>query len=685
MAFFSEQKFLEELDKLNPEQRLAVDTIDGPVMVIAGPGSGKTQILTLRVANILRLTDVSPSNILCLTFTDAAAKNMQERLSRFLGSEAYKVHIHTFHGFCSSIINTHPDRFVERFGLNARPIEDYTRLELFKKIIGAESITNPLTREVFDQGLMYLKGINKSIGTLKKAGIEAKDFDVIIQNLELEIEVLKQFLPSIIEATNLLLNKKENKLKFHELIRLLAQDMNSAGDLITQKTGTKDRFSYVVDLGLVLTAKLKELDDGSTTLTKIKEYLAKQLKKDKSNNDILSIESKLPRFKGLVAINYKYTEEMYKNSYYDFDDMILEVTNALQTDNELKLNLIEKYQYILVDEFQDTNGSQFNLIFELIDSEFNDDQPNIMVVGDDDQSIYKFQGATTQNIKEFFDKYSPVPISLQKNYRSSHCIVESSRSLANKLEEKITSIIPGLTKEITAHNHIPDSEIHKLKFDSQLEEYYYISNKIKELIDSGVSPSEIGVLSRKHSQLETLTESLKFFGVPVNYERGNNVMNNPKIRQLTIMMEFVDSLNSVDQYEKEYLLPEILAFDCFGISPEDIRNLALRITERNNEIKFLNKDLELGKIQKYVSWIDFILGFGKNNVESYPLSKGSNQNGLGDSQDGITGTSPLKEFYNITQFLFDLSKKAKQEPVEKIIDFLIGVDKILEDEEGYGE
>ena len=677
MAFFSELEFEKELEQLNPEQRLAVDTIDGPVMVIAGPGSGKTQILTLRVANILRLTDVSPSNILCLTFTDAAAKNMQERLSRFLGSEAYKVHIHTFHSFCSTIINQHSDRFVDRFGLNSRAIEDYTRLELFQKIIASESITNPLTREVFGQGLFYLKSINGTIGTLKKAGIEAEDFDIIIQNLELEIGIVQKFLPKIVEITSLSLTKKENKVVFESEVKVLAEELVATGKLVVQKFETQNYFSYIADFGQILTAKINEFENEEIGLKDLKEYLKRHLEKNKSGEDILKVESKLLKFKGLVSIYHKYTEEMYKNRFYDFDDMILEVNNILKNDVELKLNLLEKYQYILVDEFQDTNGSQFSLIFNLIDSEFNEEQPNIMVVGDDDQSIYKFQGATTQNIKEFYDKYNPVTVSLQKNYRSSHRIVESSRALANKLEEKIISIIPDLTKEISAHHNIPDSEIHKLKFDSQLEEYYFVSQKIKELIDSGVKPTDIGVLSRKHSQLETLTESLKFFGVPVNYERGNNVMNNPKIRQLILMMEFVDSLNSSDQYEKEHLLPEIFAFDCFGISGLEIRNLALEIVKRNSEIQLRNKDKDFANREKTIGWIDYILGLGERFGGSHPFLKGSNQNGLGDSLN--------PEFYNITQFLFDLSKKAKQEPVEKIIDFLIGVDKILEDEEGYGE
>src|SRR6201997_4323292 len=98
------QKFREEYQKLNPQQQLAVDSIEGPVMVIAGPGTGKTQILAARIGKILLETDTAPGNILCLTYTDAGAIAMRRRLLSFIGPDAYKVHIHTFHSFCNDII-----------------------------------------------------------------------------------------------------------------------------------------------------------------------------------------------------------------------------------------------------------------------------------------------------------------------------------------------------------------------------------------------------------------------------------------------------------------------------------------------------------------------------------------------------------------------------------------------------
>jgi DNA helicase II / ATP-dependent DNA helicase PcrA len=665
MPFFSEQEFLKELDRLNPEQRLAVDTIDGPLMVIAGPGSGKTQILTLRVANILRLTDINPHNILCLTFTDAASKNMQERLAKFLGVDAYKVHIHTFHSFCSSVINQYSDRFVERFGLGARAIEDFTRLELFKKILQVEPPTNPLAGFSSEHGFYHLNKINSAISKLKKAGIDKHSFNEILDHLECEIELLKDFVKDICEICEFNLNKTENKQKVHELINTFKQKLTECHHTKFAEIKTT---SFVKHLLEVLECKMKLLDKGEITLSKARECIKNLICKNKNNENVLELELKLHTYKGLAKIYASYHEEMYKNSFYDFDDMIMEVNQVLASDDEIKFNLIEKYQYILVDEFQDTNGSQFDLVFSLIDNEFNEGRPNVMVVGDDDQSIYKFQGATTTNILNFNNKYTPEIVSLQKNYRSSHKIVESSRTLAKLLDDKITDTLSDFTKHIVAHNDYNESEIHKLKFDSDLEENYQITIQIKELIESGVSADTIAVLSRSHKKLESICEFMTLFGLPVNYEKGNNVLHNSKINQLVTMMEFVDSLNKKNSYEKEHLLVQILSFDCFGFEPKEIRNLAVQIEKYNQRVRSENKELPFENRKKTLGWIDFILDLDKIKTS---LPQGEQE------------INP--EFQRLTQFFFDLSKKAQQEPVEKIIDYLVGVEKILEDNEGYGE
>src|SRR5882724_9841776 len=135
-----QQHFQEEYRKLNDQQRLAVDTTEGPVMVIAGPGTGKTQILAARIGKILLETDAAPANILCLTYTDAGTIAMRRRLLSFIGPDAYKVNIHTFHSFCNEIIQENLSRF-EKTALD--PISDLERIQLFKQLIDAFPKNNP--------------------------------------------------------------------------------------------------------------------------------------------------------------------------------------------------------------------------------------------------------------------------------------------------------------------------------------------------------------------------------------------------------------------------------------------------------------------------------------------------------------------------------------------------------------
>src|SRR5687767_3646529 len=138
-----QKKFQIEYKNLNTEQRKAVDTIEGPVMVIAGPGTGKTQILSARVGKILLETDVSPENILCLTYTDAGVIAMRKRLQNFIGPDAYKVNIYTFHAFCNDVIQENLSLF-EKTSLD--PISDLEEIELFQKLIDQFPHNHPLKR-----------------------------------------------------------------------------------------------------------------------------------------------------------------------------------------------------------------------------------------------------------------------------------------------------------------------------------------------------------------------------------------------------------------------------------------------------------------------------------------------------------------------------------------------------------
>src|SRR5258707_4765705 len=161
-----EKRFAEEYEKLNPQQRLAVDTIEGPVMVIAGPGTGKTQILAARIGKILLETDVAPQNILCLTYTDAGTIAMRRRLQSFIGPDADKVHIHSFHSFCNDIIQENLPLF-EKTSLD--PVSDLEKIQLFKALIDNFPKNHPLKRY---RGDVYFEMYNLQnlFSTMKREG-----------------------------------------------------------------------------------------------------------------------------------------------------------------------------------------------------------------------------------------------------------------------------------------------------------------------------------------------------------------------------------------------------------------------------------------------------------------------------------------------------------------------------------
>src|SRR5579871_4574287 len=184
------QKFREEYNRLNEQQQLAVDTIEGPVMVIAGPGTGKTQILAARIGKILLETDSLPENILCLTYTDAGAVAMRRRLLSFIGPDAYKVNIYTFHAFCNDIIQENLSLF-EKTSLDA--ISELERIELFKKLIDAFPKNHPLKRY---RGDVYFEigNLKNLFSMMKREGLKTelnnKKIDEYIESLSTRDEYI---------------------------------------------------------------------------------------------------------------------------------------------------------------------------------------------------------------------------------------------------------------------------------------------------------------------------------------------------------------------------------------------------------------------------------------------------------------------------------------------------------------
>jgi len=456
--------FTKSYSILNPAQKKAVDIIDGPVMVIAGPGTGKTQVLATRIANILRLTDTEPRSILALTFTESAAANMRERLVKMIGKTGYYVQITTFHSFCSEIISSNPEYFsIDR---DSEPLSDIERYDFFSQIIQDLNIEalKPLNRPLF-----YLRDIMKSISDLKRENISIEEFT---QMIEAESEELEE-------------------------------------------------------------------DLKKTARTKL--------------------EKKINKNKELVLIYDHYQKKLRSNLRYDFDDMIALVVEALGNNEDLLLDYQENLHYFLVDEYQDTNTAQ-NKVVDLLASYWREEKPNIFVVGDPNQSIYRFQGASVENALSFSDKYPQAEIiTLTQGYRCPQNIYDAAHSVIgeNNLtqEDTITPnlssnrlmILHQLNKKLEAHSPIK-STLNITVSPSLTVELVNLAHQLKELIENKkVDPTEIAVIFRNNKDATELKDILHRFEIDYEIDSSANILDIELIRQLLEYLRVIDKITDDDR------------------------------------------------------------------------------------------------------------------------------------------
>lgn len=542
--------FEQRLKKLNAEQRAAVETVEGPVMVIAGPGSGKTELLSLRVANILRTTDTAPGNILCLTFTDAAAFNMRERLSGLMGRDAYRVAIHTFHSFGVEIINRYPEYFYN--GATFVPADEITQIEILEDIFSGLKHNNPL-RSQHDEKFVYLNPVKKAIEYIKKAGLSPAEFKTVVE----ENKKAAAFADPIIQSV---FNDRISKKMFssaREAARTISNYESSPlpGSFKSLTAALADSLAEALDEA--------EEDDATGPLTAWKDDWTK-----KHDDGLRHLADALhaQKFDALADIYAAYMTRMHTDGYYDYNDMILDTIAMLESNLGVRLDLQERYQYILVDEFQDTNDAQMRLLRLLTDNDVHEGRPNIMVVGDDDQAIYKFQGAEISNILDFRKTYKePSLVVLKRNYRSTQAILDVARHVIKKGAARLENISAEMQKELIAANaDLKEGSIAHKEFSSRDMQYQWIAQEVKKVLAQGIPAQEIAVIARKHSDLEALVPYFHSAKVPVAYERQQNVLREPHILQLVAMARYVDSIMRKRE-DADDLLPEILSFPFWGI------------------------------------------------------------------------------------------------------------------------
>jgi DNA helicase II / ATP-dependent DNA helicase PcrA len=641
--------FEQRYKELNKQQKEAVDTIDGPLLVVAGPGSGKTEILSLRVGKILQESQVLASNILCLTFTDSATANMRKRLAGLIGQEAYRVAIHTFHNFCVEIIQKYPEYFYS--GAYFSPASELTQVQILEEIFEQLPHKNFLSSVHPEQGFVYLKDSLSLIGNLKKAGIEPGEFRKILNhNKKLTVEINDIIQDIFSEKIG-----KETISKVTISLEKLKKISDKLGEDFP-KLLFKNLAETVYETLKKATEKAEEISKTSP-LTAWKDDF---LKKDDEDNYVLKDTVYYEKLLAFADIYKDYRKSMLEKGYYDFDDMILDCKSALRQNPSLRYQIQEQYQYILVDEFQDTNGAQMELLELITDAPVNEGKPNIMVVGDDDQAVYKFQGAELSNILNFRKIFKEVKVvTMTKNYRSTQDILDIAREMIIKGEERLEKLYPEIEKNLISSNpNIKKGNIKHKEFTTSAHEYHFIAREIRKKIDGGENPEDIAIIARKHYQLEEIVAYLKGEKIYVRYEREQNVFKEPHIAQIIIMANFLTSLTNKHKDEADEYLPEILSFPFWNLKREEVWKISLSARRGENEKNWIEVMLE-SENQKIKDIASFLLELGvRSENESLekildsivgshiPLSEEDEDDNL-ENLPQINGgfVSPFKSFY----------------------------------------
>ena len=474
---FVEKNFETEYKKLNSDQKEAVESIDGPVMVVAGPGTGKTQMLALRIGNILKRGDAKPEDILALTFTNAGVISMRERLQKMIGDTAYRVNIFTFHSFCESIIKDFPFYFKKFTG--AKVLNDLERIEILEGILENNNFTELST---FNDEFYFLKDIIKAVNNIKKEGISPEEFEVSIPKW-------KDFL---FENEEVYYKKNYGEYK--------------KGDI-------------------------------------------KPTEKEK-------IEHKIKKANEIATIYTLYQKELDKKGRYDFSDMILSVLAELEINTDLKADLSERFQYFLVDEHQDTNQGQNRLLELMTDAPHLNGKANIFAVGDEKQSIYRFQGASRETFRNFENLYKDIKnITLFENYRSSQNILDAATSLIKHNTEL------DVTEHLNSHQENND-KVAIREFSNYKFELLFLAEDIKNKITSGVKPSEIAIIYRAHKYVYDIKSVFDNKQIPYTILSKAHILTDSNIKNLITLLRVVHNPNDEESLGKALFI-NFLGLDAY--------------------------------------------------------------------------------------------------------------------------
>lgn len=540
--------------RLNSAQRAAVDQIEGPLLVIAGPGTGKTQLLSARVANILTKTDTLPQNILCLTFTESGARNMRERLTQFIGQGAYDTTISTYHAFGGELLTRFPEYFTD--ARLERPIDELSKHQLLSGIVENLPYDNPLK-----QLRHHLGDLIATISEVKRALLDAQGLRAIArENLEFA-STINPDLARVFESFTTMPRSVAKALPFFTGISEAMQAPH------IQKKASSSPFGSLAHIaGDELETAIHTAEETIKT-TPLTTWKNRWLVKNEENSFVFAGSLENKRIQALADVCEQYQLQLAAHGWYDFDDMIIRAIQALETHADLRYTLQEQYLYILLDEFQDTNAAQLKLIEYLTDNPVHEGRPNVMAVGDDDQAIYAFQGAQYSNMRDFYQMYRDCSvITLTENYRSRPGILETSGHIAEQIKGRLSAAFPDLTKTLVAQNsNLPSEHISREEFRSDIAQNAWIAEEIDRLVTKGTPPHEIAILAPNHKYLTALVPYLNAKKIPVRYEKRENILDTPIVKELLLMCRLVLALGKQDEATADALWPEVLSLPFWRI------------------------------------------------------------------------------------------------------------------------
>lgn len=398
------------LDKLNERQKEAVLATEGPVLVLAGAGSGKTTVLVNRIAYMISEKHIRPWNILAITFTNKAAREMKDRIERLLGDTAKDMWIGTFHSVCVRILRSCID------------LLGYSRDFVIYDTADTKTVMKECLREL---------------------DIDEKSFPV------------------------------------RNVLSIISNAKNDLMDAATFENVYKSDYRMSI----------------------------------------------------IAKIYYRYQTKLRKNNAVDFDDIILNTVKILSENPDVLSKYQDKFQYILVDEYQDTNNSQYLLINLLAQA-----NRNLCVVGDDDQSIYKFRGANIGNILNFEDDYSDVQkITLDQNYRSTQNILDAANSVISNNKGR-------MGKSLWTSNG-DGNKVFIYTGTNEYDEARYIARQIKKHFDEQGSFSDCAILYRTNAQSRVIEEMLMRESVPYKVLSGLRFYDRKEIKDIIAYLRVVYNPN----------------------------------------------------------------------------------------------------------------------------------------------